>query len=128
MTFNIFHEYETDGGFGDAVCQCDLIATVEATKEEIDAFVKEWNHPRIYDRPYAELSEHTIYAEPVEITKLSEVVPYNPEDKDKPDLPEKPKNAECGKKWFYDRDTKKYIWITYEEARERNRRNQAYEN
>ena len=85
--YNIFHIYDTDGGFGDAVEKKDFIACVEATEEEIDEFLEKWDKPRIYDHPYADLREHEVIAKRVDIMDLSDVQPYNPRTRDWPDLP-----------------------------------------
>ena len=102
MLYQIFHCYDVDGGFGDAVPEEDIIATVDATPEEIEAFLKEWDHPRIYDRPYGELWEHHICATCIEVThKLSELQPYNPEEKTMPSLPSK-ENLKPGYSWHWE--------------------------
>ena len=95
QSWMITHEYDTDGGFGDAITVRDVVAIVEATEEEIDAFLKEWNKPRIYDRPYANLYEHYVTADPVEVQDLSKVVPYDPVTKDWPDIPRQLPTHNC---------------------------------
>ena len=94
MLYNVYHAYDVDTGSGDAAPVKDYIATVEATEEEIEAFKKEWNRPRIYDRPYASLYEHIIVVRKVELTDLKDVVPYPPEEKDLPDCPKTKYNNE----------------------------------
>ena len=88
MFYLIYHIYDVDGGFGDPVTKKDLIAVVEATKEQIDEFLATWNKPRIYDRPYGDLYEHGIVAEPATFSSLDGLIPYDPETRDWPDVPE----------------------------------------
>ena len=73
MLWNIYHHYDVDGAYGDAVGQVDHIATIEATEEEVKAFVEKWHKPIIYDIPYSELICGWIEAEPVEIKTISEL-------------------------------------------------------
>lgn len=74
--WDVYHEYEVDGGFGDSVSRDDKVATVFATEKEIDDFVKKWDNPRVYYVPYAELTEHHVYAVESEIVDLANVIPY----------------------------------------------------
>lgn len=77
--YNIFHAYDTDGGFGDAVPQTKLVATVWANEAEIAEFLEKWDKPQVYDQPYADLCFGHVYAEPVDVVPLSDVTPYNSE-------------------------------------------------
>lgn len=52
--YNVYHEYDTDGGFGDAISQSDLVATF-ATETDAKEFVEKYSKPYVYDRPYAAL-------------------------------------------------------------------------
>lgn len=52
--FGVFHKYDTDGGFGDAIPQKELICIFE-TLEKAEEFKKKYEDPHVYDRPYAEL-------------------------------------------------------------------------
>ena len=52
--YEIVHYYDTDGGFGDAIPQEDVIA-VFSTEEKADEFVEKYANPHVYDRPYADL-------------------------------------------------------------------------
>ncbi len=52
--YGIFHEWETDGGYGDAVYRCDLIGVVN-DEETAKAYVKKYKNPHIYDMPYDDL-------------------------------------------------------------------------
>lgn len=49
--FGVYHEWDTDGGFGDAVGQKDLIG-VTNSEEEAKAYVEKWSNDHIYDKPY----------------------------------------------------------------------------
>ena len=73
--WNIVHEYDVDGGFGDAICKEARIATVYATTEEIKAFIAKYDKPYEYDHPYAALYCHGVRADeitPVDISELDE--------------------------------------------------------
>lgn len=48
------HWYDTDGGFGDAIAQEDVIA-VFAHEEDAQRFIERYANPHVYDRPYAAL-------------------------------------------------------------------------
>ena len=52
--FGIYHGYDVDGGFGDAVCQEDLLF-VSNSKETAEAYAKKWDNSHVYDKPYANL-------------------------------------------------------------------------
>ena len=110
MFYNIFHCYDVDGGFGDAVHKRECVATVKATEKQIDNFIKEWNKPRIYERPYSCLYEHSIRVEKIEIKDINSVIPYDPETKDWPDIPE-----DAGWDSTYDTETKKWIERSWDE-------------
>lgn len=55
MIYGIFHCYEVDGGFGDAVLMEDLLFVTDS-EEIAKAYVEKWSHPYIYDRPYSYLT------------------------------------------------------------------------
>lgn len=55
MIYGVYHWYDVDGGFGDAIPQKDLLC-VFLNKEEADKFVKEYEDVHIYDDPYSELA------------------------------------------------------------------------
>lgn len=62
----IAHQFDVDGGFGDAVQQeCVLFAT--PSKEEANRYVERYNEPRIYDKPYDALYEHRLVVRSVTI-------------------------------------------------------------
>lgn len=58
MKFNIFHQYDIDGGFGDAIPQEDLLGYIEVDSEEdAKAYCDKWSVDHVYDIPYNELHE-----------------------------------------------------------------------
>lgn len=108
--WSIEHEMDDDSGHGDAIQTRYCVAIVEATKEEIDAFLEEWDRPRIYDRPYDNLMEHHITATPIEIVKdLSKVEPYDPMTKYWPDIP----NVH-GVDFIFNEGTQTWIYKTFD--------------
>lgn len=52
--YAVYHCYDVDGGFGDAVPQKDLLC-VFTSKDEAEQFIKEYEDVHIYDEPYSEL-------------------------------------------------------------------------
>lgn len=50
-TFGVFHIFDVDGGFGDAIPQEDLICTFNSVEEAWD-FIKKYEKPHVYDCPY----------------------------------------------------------------------------
>ena len=86
--YNIFHQFDVDGGFGDAVGKRMHVGLVKATEEEIKNFLEIWDKPRVYEHPYSDLYEHSVVAEEVKVAELKDVVPYDPATRDWPDLPE----------------------------------------
>lgn len=78
--YAIFHGVDEDGGFGDAVYTENMMGVVEATREEIDAFVEKWNKPTVYDEPYAQLTCHNVRAEEIKICDPSTLNPYGKDD------------------------------------------------
>ena len=69
--FLIIHEYDVDGGFGDAISQEDVLGFFR-TKEEADKYVEKYSKPQIYDKPYAPLYEHTLYVREMEPLDINE--------------------------------------------------------
>ena len=76
----IKHCYDVDGGFGDAVAQETVVGTAMATEEQIKAYIEKWNKPRIYDKPYCALYDHSVRAEKIEVSDLDSIVPYDEDD------------------------------------------------
>lgn len=54
MVFGVFHKYDTDGGFGDAISQKDLICIFDSL-EKAEEFKKKFENPHVYACPYADL-------------------------------------------------------------------------
>lgn len=70
----VSHLYDTDGGFGDAICQEEPLFVVYATPEEMDEFVEKWDKPYVYDKPYANLMCHGIkVAKVIPIADISDI-------------------------------------------------------
>ena len=80
--WNVFHGYDVDGGFGDAVWSENLVGTVEATDEEMEAFLQKWNRPEIYEHPYDDLTCHSIRVEEVTVQTLDGFEPYSTDPDD----------------------------------------------
>lgn len=78
--YAIFHGVDEDGGYGDAVFTESMIGVVQATAEEIAAFVEKWNKPTVYGTPYADLYCHNVRAEEIEICDLRTLNPYGEGD------------------------------------------------
>lgn len=69
------HQYDVDGGYGDAIFSEDVVGIVSCKESEIEAFYKEFNRPETYDIPYADLVCHAINFEevtPITIDELRE--------------------------------------------------------
>jgi len=80
--YAIHHCYDEDGGFGDAIPQDNTVGFIMATEQEIQAFVQKWNQPEVYDRPFADLTCHSIWAEEVAISDISDFKPYDTDPND----------------------------------------------
>ena len=52
--YGVFHHFDTDGGFGDAIRQEELICVFEDL-EMAEAFKKKYERPHIYETPYDDL-------------------------------------------------------------------------
>lgn len=52
--FQVVHQYEVDGGFGDAVNREEIVATF-ADKNEAFEFKNKFENIQVYDMPYAAL-------------------------------------------------------------------------
>lgn len=81
--WNVFHCYDVDGGFGDAIPAEDLVGTVEATDEEMEAFLQKWNQPEVYEHPYADLECHFVQAVEVTVQTLDGFEPYSTDPNDR---------------------------------------------
>ena len=76
MKFLVYHNYDVDGGFGDAIPKKELIGILNVTyvKDPVEA-AEEWakrnTHDHIYDCPYACLHEGIISVEPMKLKEFS---------------------------------------------------------
>ena len=52
--FGVFHIFDVDGGFGDAIAQKEIIRVFD-TEEEANAFKTKYEKPHVYDIPYQSL-------------------------------------------------------------------------
>ena len=69
----IKHEYDVDGGFGDAISREDVVGIVKCSEEDIKKFDEKYNKPEVYDSPYADLECHSIIIEEVTILDISDL-------------------------------------------------------
>jgi hypothetical protein len=53
-TFGVFHIFDVDGGFGDAIPKKELICTFNSEEKAKD-FIKKYENPHVYDIPYQAL-------------------------------------------------------------------------
>ena len=49
--YGVFHRYDEDGGFGDAIPQKDLICIFDS-EEKANAFKEKYQNPHEYSEPY----------------------------------------------------------------------------
>lgn len=80
--WNVFHGYDVDGGFGDPVYTKHLVGTVEATDEEMKAFLQKWDQPEVYEHPYGDLVCHSVRAVEVAVQALDGFEPYSTDPED----------------------------------------------
>lgn len=64
--YAVNHIYDEDGGYGDAVTCCDTVFITSNEKLAYD-YVNKWNHPIIYDTPYAALGAYRFEVEEIDI-------------------------------------------------------------
>lgn len=69
--YNVIHQYDVDGGFGDAISQNKLLFTT-TSKEVAEQFVNNYSNPHIYEIPYSEL-----WAGSLVITEQTVIESYN---------------------------------------------------
>lgn len=74
--YNVYHHYDVDGGFGDAISQKDLLFTTDS-KEVADAFVSKYDNDHVYDIPYAKLYRGALRIEEVAIVSSYEDIPQS---------------------------------------------------
>ena len=58
--YEVYHCFDVDGGFGDAVYEESKVATFES-KEDAETFVEKFKNPHVYDSPYADLNCGSLY-------------------------------------------------------------------
>ena len=76
MIYRLIERVDVDGGYGDAIpTECSLGYFECGSKEEIEAYIAKWNHPYIYDVPYAALSCQELGYELVEPQKINIDIP-----------------------------------------------------
>lgn len=68
FVYLVQHAYDQDGGFGDAVPCCDVVAAF-STEEKANDFVEKYNKPHVYDVPYSCLECGMLFVEKVSIDK-----------------------------------------------------------
>ena len=87
MTKNyiVKHEYQVDGGFGDAV-DCEDIVAIFNNKDDADLFVVRFSNSRIYDKPYDFLYYGELTVEEEDVITHEEFSSYM-ESLDKENLP-----------------------------------------
>lgn len=66
--FGIYHMYDVDGGFGDAVTRDDLIALCDDEKMA-NEYAERFNATHVYDTPYADL-----YCGELEVRDLNNLI------------------------------------------------------
>lgn len=52
--FIVEHHHDTDGGFGDAISQCDIVACF-AKKEEAESWAEKYSNEHVYYIPHDSL-------------------------------------------------------------------------
>lgn len=79
--FAVFHEYDVDGGFGDAVGTSDFVGCIYATDEEAKAYLEKWDKPKVYAHPYSDLYCFGVKLEEVKIYDgdIMDFAPYGPD-------------------------------------------------
>lgn len=74
--YNVYHLYDVDGGFGDAVDKQTLLFTTD-NKEIAEDFVSKYDNDHIYDIPYAELHTGKVVVEEVNMVEIYEDIPQD---------------------------------------------------
>lgn len=103
--YGIYHGFDEDGGYGDAIYEEVLVGVVQATETEIREFVEKYDKPIVYGHPYDDLTAHHIRAEKITITDICKVKPYGDDDyysqlAEEYELAKK-YNQEYGERWRY---------------------------
>ena len=58
----IYHDYDVDGGYGDATDQHEILWICK-DEEEAKAYIERWNKPEVYDNPYDSLYKNALHYE-----------------------------------------------------------------
>lgn len=66
MIFLVYHVYDVDGGFGDAISKKDLVAAFK-TEDLAKQFVEKYSNDEVYEIPYDELHSGLLVYEPLEV-------------------------------------------------------------
>lgn len=66
--YGVFHIYDVDGGYGDAIQQVEMVG-ITASLKEAEEFVLRYNNPHVYFKPYDKLYCHKLV--------IREVCPLN---------------------------------------------------
>lgn len=69
--YQVVHNWDEDGGFGDAVWQQDVLATFE-NKEDAEEYAQKFADPHVYDVPYAALGCGDLKVEEIEVISHGE--------------------------------------------------------
>ena len=79
--YQVFHHYDTDGGFGDAIPQAELIQSFQS-KKDAEAFVERFGNRHVYDTPYANLYCGDLWIKESEVVSEDEfdIDSYDPAD------------------------------------------------
>lgn len=83
MVYVVKHEYDVDGGYGDAVRVDDIVAIFES-ETDAQRFVEKYSNPHVYDTPYNDL-----YCGELTIMRIDVIPEGDPDQKaniDKKDL------------------------------------------
>ena len=76
----IKHVYDTDGGFGDAVSQEEVLFATD-NKKLAKAYVKKYSKPVVYASPYADLYHHELVIEKLKLEEPDlDVPPWSEDD------------------------------------------------
>ena len=78
--YNVYHLYDVDGEYGDAVYAETLVA-IFASETDAKAFVAKYDNPYVYEKPYQELwCNHYVIRETEIITHEEFDINKTPED------------------------------------------------
>ncbi len=69
--FGIYHRYDVDGGFGDAIGKQDLIAFCES-EEIAKKYCEMHDRTQVYDSPYSDLYKGTLAYEELDVPTITE--------------------------------------------------------